>query len=209
MTTYIFDLDDTLYREHDYVLSGLRAVAEHCARCRDRRRTGAALYATMRTEFLEHGRRNVFQACIERHGLHITPREMLLVYQDHTPRGIKLYDDATLLLERLGGGYGIVSDSPEHIGRAKLNALGIDCAVVWGANKAASDAGFRAMASWLGADHRDCVYVGDNPRSDFVMPRALGWRTVRIVREYGDNMKARAPSASYEPHRIINDLSEL
>ena len=210
MRTYIFDLDDTLYREHDYVLSGLRAVAEHVSRELRRRRTGAALYATMRTEFLEHGRGNVFQRCVERHNLRITPRSMLMVYQHHTPRGLHLYDDARRLLDRLPNDYGIVSNSPAEIGVAKLAALGLDCPAVWGAQKKhVNSVGFRSMAAWLGARYDDCVYVGDDPRYDFMRPRTMGWWTIRIVRDYGDNMQTPPPMAGYEPHQVVRSLDEI
>ncbi len=38
------------------------------------------------------------------------------------------------------------------------------------------------MEAHFGSHGADNVYLADNPRKDFVAPRALGWRTVRVRR---------------------------
>ncbi len=50
------------------------------------------------------------------------------------------------------------------------------------------------------------IYVGDNPRKDFVGIKPLGFRTVRILR---GNYAHLAADAAHEAHRRIHSLDEL
>jgi putative hydrolase of the HAD superfamily len=55
------------------------------------------------------------------------------------------------------------------------------------------------------------IYIGDNPRKDFVAPRQLGWKTIQILRPDGQHSalsdQPQAP-ADYQitDLRIINTL---
>ena len=61
----IFDLDDTLYREHDFVASGFRAVAEYVgAQCG--RPSEEILRQSWMEIFAREGRRAVMPAVLER-----------------------------------------------------------------------------------------------------------------------------------------------
>ena len=52
------------------------------------------------------------------------------------------------------------------------------------------------------------VYVADNPRKDFLAPRALGWRTLRVRRPGGEHAGCTAaPQEAAE--REIASLLEL
>ena len=49
------------------------------------------------------------------------------------------------------------------------------------------------------------VYVADNPAKDFVAPRALGWRTVQVVRPEGVHIEAVAAGVQAEAEiRVAN-----
>ena len=52
------------------------------------------------------------------------------------------------------------------------------------------------------------VYVADNPRKDFIAPRALGWRTVRIRRRGGEHV-AYGAAAAEAAEREVELLTEL
>lgn len=59
-----------------------------------------------------------------------------------------------------------------------------------------------------GSHPEDCVYVGDNPKKDFIGARKLGWYTIRIRRPHGEH-NALEPEPGFEAHREITSLRDL
>ena len=53
-----------------------------------------------------------------------------------------------------------------------------------------------------------CIYIGDNPRKDFVGAREVGMHTVRIVRSKGMFMSLKAEQG-YDADVIVKNLKEL
>jgi putative hydrolase of the HAD superfamily len=54
----------------------------------------------------------------------------------------------------------------------------------------------------------NCLYVGDNPRKDFVTAKKLDWTTVQICREVGEYSDVISED-SYEAKFKIKSLLEL
>jgi putative hydrolase of the HAD superfamily len=213
----LFDLDDTLYREHDYVRSGFAAVARRLAAL-----PGAPaideLYGALEREWRLHGRGRVFDAVIERFGLKVPVAELVEVYRSHEPE-LSLYPDAERALTRLEGShvaFGILTDGIAQVQRRKLRALGLDrrvpCIVVsddYGLDASKPSAvPYRAALEQFGVPAHDVVYVGDNPHKDFIGARALGMATIRVRRPVGDHA-ATVLDAEHEADREITSLDEL
>lgn len=214
----IFDLDDTLYLERDYALSGYQFVAE---RFRERLGGDAARAAAAMRHVLAHGdRRRVFDDALRALGIARNAaliQEMADAYRHHPPR-IRLAEDAARALRRLRrtARLGIISDGPAYQQRSKYEALGVaslvDVVVLTdelgvGLGKPHPRA-FELIATQLGVAATDCTYVGDNPTKDFVAPNQLGWTTIRIARHGG--IYADAPvSPGGAPMRTITSLDEL
>ncbi len=107
---YIFDLDDTLYCEHDYVRSGFRAVACFLASLSsydvDR------IYEMLVHEWKENGRGKVFDVVCEQLRIQAHIPSLVRAYRYHQP-SISLYGDARKLLDHLRGSnkkIGIITD---------------------------------------------------------------------------------------------------
>lgn len=64
------------------------------------------------------------------------------------------------------------------------------------------------MINYFNVKPNECVYVGDNPRKDFVGAKELGFQTVRIIREQGDHIDKNLTN-EYEVHYVINNFKEL
>ena len=188
----VFDLDDTLYAEREYVRSGYRAVA---ACLREARGLDERFEQWLWARFESGRRERAFDALSEHFGLGLTREEiarLVAVYREHSP-GIRPYDGAPELLAGLRGRVrlGLLSDGFLPAQDRKLEALGmrgVFDAVVWtealGRSRECwkpSGAGFEAVAAALGAPHEACAYVADNPAKDFVAPNALAWRTVQLL----------------------------
>jgi putative hydrolase of the HAD superfamily len=189
----VFDIDDTLYLERDYVRSGFRAAGVWA---RDRLGIDGVGDRAWKA-FLAGERDTVFDAVLSANGVPPSPeavRDLVDVYRRHVP-SISLLPDARSCLERLDGRLAIaaLTDGPSASQRAKARALELArwaAPIVFtedlgeGFAKPSPD-GFRIIETQAGYAGAECLYVADNPAKDFGGPRALGWRTVRVRRPGG------------------------
>lgn len=187
----VLDLDDTLYLERDYVLSGLQAVDLAV-----RRLCGAEGFFECAAAEFNAGRRTfLFDTVLSQLGLAATPdliAALVKVYREHEPL-IELQPDAADFLARIGVDYplAILTDGYLVSQRNKIRALGLDrigifpivCTDSWGRRYwKPHERGFRHIQSHHRLQGQACVYIADNPAKDFIAPRRLGWRTVHIKR---------------------------
>ncbi len=213
---FIFDLDDTLYDESTYVAGGFRAVAAWLA---ERHNADAEACVRLMDEHLvRFGRGKVFDAVLERHGLHSRQmvNECVRVYRSHTPV-LELHPDAVQCLKRLRDHpIYIVTDGNKHVQLRKLQALGLyessgirKCYITrrYGVhNEKPSPYCFWLICREERIEPAQAVYIGDNPAKDFVGIKPLGFRTVRIRR---GAHKDRQTSAEYEADRSIDTLDQM
>lgn len=187
----VFDLDDTLYPESDYVRSGFEAVDSWV-----RNRFGVEGFASCaQTEFGTGNRTHVFDAVLEKLGLDTsaqTVSELVDVYRTHEPR-LVLWDDADQAMNVLSYKYdlALVTDGYLAAQRRKVRSLGLDSRlnpIVFSdelggrSSWKPSSIPYRRMMEITGAAPEICVYIADNPFKDFVTARKLGWSTIRIRR---------------------------
>jgi putative hydrolase of the HAD superfamily len=219
----IFDLDDTLYPERSFAMSGFAAVAEAFAQtlatpADELRRLMCGLFDTP-----HRGRvfNEVIQQIVSRAAVRLNAEElvaaMMAAYYTHRPT-IELFGDADRALARLAGKVrlGIISDGLLTMQNAKIDALGIrgrvDQIIItdeWGREFWKPHVrAFEEMAGRLGFPHAECMYVADNVTKDFVAPRKLGWRTVMVRRAGGVYGQRTAPQDG-AAERTIDDLDAL
>lgn len=214
---YIFDLDDTLYCEHDYVKSGFWVVANELANYRLDIDV-SEIHQMLIDEWKRNGRGRVFDEVCRRLDIDMDISHLVRIYRGHAPN-ISLYDDAKKLifyLKEKGKKLGIITDGNSTMQWAKVKALHLekmfDYIIVTGdlgeEHWKPSETPYRKMVKYLHLDFADCVYIGDNPNKDFITARKLGMGTVRIVRDVGDHMQTRL-SREYEADYLIYSLTEL
>ena len=206
----VLDIDDTLYLERDYVRSGFDAVGRWA-----QRELGIDDFSARAWAAFESGARNtIFDDVLTECGARkddAVITELVARYRTHTPT-IALAADAREGLERWHGHTALaaITDGPLSSQQAKARALGLDAwtsTVVFTANlgpgKGKPDlASFELVQEELGVDGKGCVYVADNPAKDFVGPRSLGWRTVRVRRRLG--LHAEVASGDDVDYEISN-----
>ena len=189
----VFDVDDTLYLERDYVRSGFKAVGHHIEQ-----RFGTGDFFRLAWAAFEQGARNtVFNQVLADCGVEVDETliiELIDVYRTHTP-AIQLLPDARRVIEQLHGSIALaaITDGPQSSQRAKVNALGlprwIDPIVITeelGPDRSKPHPmAFEQVEQATGCHGEQSVYIGDNPTKDFKAPHALGWHTVRIRRAGG------------------------
>ena len=213
----VFDLDDTLYLERDYVLSGFVAVGDWLLA--EHGKTGFAAAAWRRFKAGQRG--TIFDASLAELGVSPWPglvAGLVDVYRRHVPY-IALQRDAAAWLAAppRGTTLALLTDGPVASQSRKIAALGLDRAGLsplvlsdeWGSEyRKPHDRGFRHIQDACGVAGRACVYVGDNAAKDFVAPRRLGWRTVQIVRP-GAIHAGPPATADHAADAVIASFAEL
>jgi putative hydrolase of the HAD superfamily len=213
----VFDLDDTIYPEEQYVLSGFASV-------------DAWLKAEFKIHgFLEHAnqifgrgiRGNIFDQALVSLGVKCDPeliQRLVQVYREHSPN-ISAYEDAKWALDHFLGQYkmGLITDGYLVAQRNKVKALDIegyfDTIVftdVYGReNWKPSLVPYTIAMQELGCAHQDIVYVGDNPSKDFFGAKKLGWLTVQVSRTEGQYCNVQVPEDNYSADFCIESLTDL
>lgn len=182
----IFDLDDTLYAEKDYVKSGFQAVAAMLPELPDAEQK---LWKAF-----EQGQ-SAIDRVLQQARLYSEERKQqcLRAYREHIPQ-IKLYDEARNLLEELkaaGKKIGIITDGRPGGQRNKIHQLGLEQYVqeiiitdelAGNSNpqhfRKPSAISFEIMKNRWQCAYEDMVYVGDNAAKDFTAPESLGMGTI-------------------------------
>ncbi|MBJ6109872.1 HAD-IA family hydrolase [Hymenobacter sp. BT523] len=214
MPVLVFDLDDTLYPELSYVHSGFRAVAEFLSPLLHQ--PAETLAAGMIAEEAEQGRGQVFDNVLRRHGrwTKTLVAACLRHYRQHRPQ-LALYPDAERCLARFAAWpLYLVTDGHKEVQARKVAALAVARHVRhayltnrYGRHRAKpSPHVFELICRREGVPPGQVIYVGDNPRKDFVGIKPLGFRTVRILRGNYAHLEA---DAAHEAHRRIHTLDEL
>ncbi|MDY6324414.1 MAG: HAD-IA family hydrolase [Catonella sp.] len=175
----IFDLDDTLYPEKDYIRSGFKAVAEYLG--------DLSAYGEMYKRF-EAGKMAI-DSYLEDRGKLSLKEECIGIYRGHKPK-LSLYPGVYELLRSLrdrGVKLGIITDGRSDGQRNKIAALGLndlvdDIIVTWELGgpqfSKPCDIAFRIMEMRWKLPFEQMVYIGDNIAKDFHAPRQLGMRTI-------------------------------
>ncbi|MGB7537484.1 MAG: HAD family hydrolase [Anaerolineales bacterium] len=217
LKAWIFDLDDTLYPEREYVRSGYRAIGEWAER---RLKLSAVIVRAQLDSLFDGGfRGDAFQWWLSEQGLpeSLLP-EMVKTYREHDPQ-IAFFPETEAVLEALKPRFrlGLVTEGRRAAQEAKIRVLGLDrwieAVVVLGEDDRAdwkpSRKPFDRMLGMLSIAGGEAAYVGDNPLKDFRGAREAGLRTVRIRRGGGLHAGEEPAAAEDAPDREIRTLEEL
>nr|WP_250813171.1 HAD family hydrolase [Neorhizobium tomejilense] len=209
----VFDLDDTLFLERDFAISGFRAVAEWL-----KGRSGTSHFVEQCIDAFDSGHRSlIFDRVLEAQGVTCDDtliNTMVYIYRHHRPR-ISLAPDAARFLAN-GGRFAIISDGHAATQALKLESLRIASLFeyiiltdslgrkFWKPSKRA----FQMIQDWSALQPGELTYVADNPTKDFISPRSLGWLTVRVARAERVH-RVDPPSPEHEAHAVIPHLDLL
>ncbi len=183
---WVFDLDDTLYAEADYVRSAFACAGDLVARLYGVQHAAARLMAMKQA-----GQADPIAALWAEAGLPSAGRAgVIAAMRAHVP-DIRLRPGAKDVLDRLrksGRGFGVMTDGRSVTQRAKLAALQcLDAGLIM----ISQESGFEKpdarcyQAFEAHAPGARFGYVGDNPRKDFVGAHAAGWETVMLADDGG------------------------
>ena len=184
----VFDLDDTLYLERDYVRSGFTAIAVAVADAvgEDPDTISRLLWNAFETDQRGGSIDRLLQRFPTLADQYSLP-DLLRIYRYHSPDIAPLPGMHELLSD--GGIWlGLLTDGERTRQELKLTALGVDqlfsvCIFTddWGRDHwKPNPHGFEEIERRWPLQRGRLVYVGDNPLKDFAAPRARGWQTIRL-----------------------------
>jgi putative hydrolase of the HAD superfamily len=164
----------------------------------------------------KQGRGKVFDEVLRKHAIYSKTEVMqcLAQYRSHVPR-IALYREAERCLKRFGNeSKYLVTDGHSGVQAKKLEALDLHryfkrtmITNRFGLkHQKPSPYCFLKICQWERVEPEQVVYVGDNPRKDFVGIKPLGFRTVQVMT--GQHKEVN-PGKKYMAHVQIDSLKEL
>jgi putative hydrolase of the HAD superfamily len=215
----IFDLDDTLYAERSFAFSGFATVDRFLYD-----NYGIHLYDRFVEAYRAGIRSDLFRQCLSAQFPCLSDvllRQVTHIFWSHDPR-IVLHQDACIALSLLaarGVKTGIVTTGNGAIQRRKIERLRLTEYVnavihdddLFGPHvpgQPGEDA-FMLIALNLDIESQEMLFVGDNPLTDFALPRRLGIPTIRIRRRGGEYFDREPATPAATPDYTIASLEEL
>lgn len=195
----LFDLDDTLYLERDYVYSGYKVVADFIEKKYNL--LSKKTYPKM-IELSKKSYNNVFNRLFDFYNVKIENEEIneiIGTYKNHFPN-IKLCEDSKKVVDELlkkGIKLGLITDGDSIQQRNKIEALKIERYFekiiitdelglnrkYWKPNKKS----FEIMINFFKEDPKEILYVGDNLNKDSFGASEVGIDFKQILRKNSIN----------------------
>lgn len=218
MKGIVFDMDDTLYKEHEYRLSGWRLIARcfaaSCAMTPEQLYEAMLRNAPLAFETVSH--------LSIANNVKISVDDQLAVYRSQMP-DIHLTDDAQFVIDQLckteDVTLGLITDGRPVGQLNKIAALGL--------RKYIKDANIIVTSLYdtdkhspfpyelmmqRNSDVTEWTYIGDNPEKDFLHANKLGWKTIMLSDGGKDNIfkqELDRLSAEYHPQHTVINLRQI
>ncbi|MDQ0859284.1 HAD family hydrolase [Bacillus sp. V2I10] len=212
----VFDMDDTLYYESDYVRSGMHELEKWVMK-----NYSVNGFYGIAMNFFETGENKyIFNKTLDLLKIPYDEKiiqKMINVYRSHKP-SILLLDDAKWVLNHIEKKVkvGLISDGFLEAQINKVQSLGLTqkfhsiiLTDQFGRNHwKPSQRPYEQICINLQVSHDECMYIGDNVKKDFVTANKLGWKTVHVERENGvySNITEKQ---EYMAHYKINNLKKI
>lgn len=208
-TVVVFDLDDTLYSEADYVRSGIQFLGRHIESL-----LGVDLGPQVSAALAGSEKDWLARLCASAALPSAAKESLLWMYRLHSPT-IRLTPECSRMLDELEARakcVAVLTDGRALTQRLKLQSLGLARLPAYVSEDYQSEKPdalrFRVIEKDHPADRY--VYIGDNPRKDFIACNALGWTSIGVRAPstiHSQDLTGLPPSAL--PNHWINEWQEL
>ena len=207
----VFDLDDTLYKEVDFMKSAYRGISLWLERSYEIK----GVYDYMLHCYEQ--RLNVFMCVNDKYGLDVSLENYLHKYRTHFP-ALSLSQTVESFLKaatEIGSIIGIITDGRGVTQSNKIKALGLNhyvslenCIIseIFGYSKPSKEGFLYFQNKYMNANF---YYIGDNVVKDFIAPNQLGWTTICLL-DNGQNIHKQIPvEDEMKPQYEIENFDEL
>lgn len=204
----VFDLDDTLYAEVDFLKSAFKEIASLLTKLDTEKLVndmynnyllGSDVFSILLSSFPQSGFKKI---------------DLINIYRSHLPK-IKLSRNADMFIKFLLKNnipIGIITDGRSITQRNKIHALGIESILEelviseeFGSEKP-DENNYTHFEKKFPNMH--FTYIADNTQKDFISPNRLGWQMVCVLNN-GRNIHAQQLAILPEHAIVINDFKEL
>jgi putative hydrolase of the HAD superfamily len=206
----VFDLDDTLYNEIDYLKSAYRHIANTI---------NPAIENNIYSDLLNWYNQglNPFSHLIEKYPTTLSLNQLLDLYRFHKPQ-IQIHKEASIFMQWLIKQeipLGLITDGRSITQRNKLKSLQIielftDIIISeeFGSEKPNKNNYLYFNKKY---PHRNFTYLADNTKKDFIAPNELNWQMI-CLHDNGNNIHKQ--ELKLLPNKVIqisgfSDLIEL
>ena len=205
----IFDHDDTLYKELDYLKSAYSHISNLLIP--DLKKN---IYREMIEWYLN--KQSTFDKIKEKYRCNMTIPQMVYEYRYHIPT-LRLDDSTRTILDDLKNAsvkIGIITDGRSKSQRNKLKSLGIEkmfdlilISEEFGSEKP-TESNFNFFSEKFKT--HNFIYIGDNYKKDFISPNKLGWITIGILDD-GRNIHKQDMSLpnKYHPQHLVKSFQDI
>ena len=213
MIVLVFDLDDTLYKELDFVMGGFRDTAKFLQN--EYSLSKEKSFFLMKQE-LKNGRGKIFNNILKRYDIYNKTilNKCIKIYRTHNPR-IKLYISAKKFLTKFTEfPIYIVTDGNKNVQKSKINALGLQKRIKFSyltsnyglKNSKPSTYCFSKICEREKVQPKNVIYIADDPSKDFVNLKKHGFKTIRVLTGKYKNRKFQK---EFEADFTVKSLSDL
>ena len=215
----VFDLDDTLISERQYIESGFKVVSKFIG---DKYNLDNDIVFECMNMLFEESSKEVFNRVLDSFKIKYSKEELLYlikVYREHTPE-IEFFDDVIPTLEMLrekGMKLGIITDGYKETQSRKIEVL--KCKELFDEIIITDEFGrefwkpheksYKLIAERLGVKLNEMIYVGDNVAKDFVTANELGITSICIQRNNRIYKGLEVEDNKYLPKEKIINLREI
>ena len=206
----IFDLDDTLFPEIEFVKSAFKEISIYVLG-----KTGFDVYESMLKVYLR--KENVFEWLIDRYKDQMPDCDLkflLTLYRNHRP-AIKLAKETSVFLKKLRIKkikMGLITDGRSISQRNKLKALEIEfyfsdiiISEEFGSEKPNVNNYLFFEKNHPG---HTFYFIGDNTSKDFIIPAKLGWKMI-CIKDNGFNVHKQDLDFSVKDINLISSFDEI
>lgn len=210
----VFDMDDTLYDESNFVKSGFKIVSQHFSQ---KYNLNNESYYNKMLDILENqGRGKVFDDVLRKYNIYskTNVKKSISLYRMHKP-DINLSENSIEILNYLNKKkipLYLVTDGNKIVQQNKATALNLDSyfkkifithryGII---NAKPSTYCFEKIAKLEKIPFDKIVYIGDNVNKDFINIKKLGFETIMLKQGmFKDVVKSEEYQAKYEIYSIL------
>lgn len=211
----VFDLDDTLYKEQDFLISAYKEIATYI----EKRYTIKYIFEKMIENYHQH--KNVFEELIKQYGTMLTLDKLLYIYRHHEPKKCYVETDVFNILTSLASQknvfLGIMTDGRSITQRNKIRCFQLskffneDMIIIseeFGSKKPDIKNYLFFMNKVPNASY---YYIGDNTFKDFITPNTLRWTSICLLDNENKNIHKQDFSLpiAYLPQYKVDNLSDI
>ncbi len=202
-----FDLDDTLYKEIDFLKSAYIEIASIVDKSHSE-----TLYNNMISNYYKGN--NVFKFISETYPAYTVER-LLKIYREHYPSISLSNEEWNVLLKlKTEAITGLITDGRSLTQRNKIKALGLENyfdKIVISEEIGYSKPDIRLFNEFKKYGVSQYYYVANDTKKDFVTPNRIGWITICLLDVNNQNIQKQdfSLSADYLPQIKIKTLNTL